>query len=129
MSEELPSEPTTEAQVAEVEAAQTEVAQTAGATTPEASEASDVEGVGSGAEVPRAVALAEHLVRSIVDEPEAVGVAVVPGEPFTRLDVTVAKDDLGRVIGRRGRTAASLRTAIRAAAHLDGADVDVEFLS
>jgi len=42
--------------------------------------------------------------------------------------VRVADGDLGRVIGRRGRTAASIRTVVRAAATRDGADVDVDFL-
>ena len=46
----------------------------------------------------------------------------------TRLDVRVGPGDLGRVIGRRGRTAASVRTVTRAAAAKDGVEVDIEFL-
>ncbi|NDI01365.1 MAG: KH domain-containing protein [Actinobacteria bacterium] len=46
----------------------------------------------------------------------------------TRLDVRVGDGDLGRVIGRRGRTAASIRTVTRAAAAKDGVEVDIEFL-
>ena len=45
-----------------------------------------------------------------------------------RLDVRVGPGDLGRVIGRRGRTAQSIRTVVRAAATRDDTDVDVEFL-
>ena len=45
-----------------------------------------------------------------------------------RLDVRVGPGDLGRVIGRRGRTAASMRTVTRAAASKDGVEVDIEFL-
>ena len=45
-----------------------------------------------------------------------------------RLDVRVGPGDLGRVIGRRGRTAQSIRTVVRAAAARDDVDVDVEFL-
>ena len=45
-----------------------------------------------------------------------------------RLDVRVGPGDLGRVIGRRGRTAQSIRTVVRAAAVRDETDVDIEFL-
>ena len=45
-----------------------------------------------------------------------------------RLDVRVGPGDLGRVIGRRGRTAQSIRTVVRAAAARDDTDVDIEFL-
>jgi predicted RNA-binding protein YlqC (UPF0109 family) len=46
----------------------------------------------------------------------------------TRLDVRVGEGELGRVIGRRGRTAASIRTVARAAAAKDGVEIDIEFL-
>jgi predicted RNA-binding protein YlqC (UPF0109 family) len=42
--------------------------------------------------------------------------------------VRVGEGDLGRVIGRRGRTAASIRTVTRAAASKDGVELDIEFL-
>ena len=45
-----------------------------------------------------------------------------------RLDVHVGPGDLGRVIGRRGRTAQSIRTVVRAAAARDDTDVDIEFV-
>jgi predicted RNA-binding protein YlqC (UPF0109 family) len=45
-----------------------------------------------------------------------------------RLDVHVGPGDLGRVIGRRGRTAQSIRTVVRAAAARDNTDVDIEFV-
>ena len=44
-----------------------------------------------------------------------------------RLEVKVGPGDLGRVIGRRGRTAQSIRTVVRAAATRDGVEVDVDF--
>ena len=45
-----------------------------------------------------------------------------------RLEVKVGPGDLGRVIGRRGRTAQSIRTVVRAAATRDEAEVDVDFV-
>lgn len=74
-----------------------------------------------------AEAVLEYIVRQIVDNPDDVRVAVTVGSP-ARLDVTVADGDLGRVIGRRGRTAQAIRSVVRAAAARDGVDVDVEFL-
>ncbi len=77
---------------------------------------------------PTAAAVLEHVVRSIVDQPDAVSVEVIEDGDRTRLDVRVGDGDLGRVIGRRGRTAASIRTVTRAAAAKDGVEVDIEFL-
>lgn len=77
---------------------------------------------------PTAVAVLTHIVKSIVDDPETVTVDEVADGPKTRLDVRVGPGELGRVIGRRGRTAASIRTVARAAASKDGVDIDIEFL-
>ena len=77
---------------------------------------------------PTAAAVLEHVVRSIVDQPDAVRVEVTEDGGRTRLDGRVGDGDLGRVIGRRGRTAASIRTVTRAAAAKDGVEVDIEFL-
>ena len=77
---------------------------------------------------PTAVAVLTHIVKSIVDNPDEVTVDEVTDDGKHRLDVRVADGDLGRVIGRRGRTAASIRTVTRAAASKDGATIDIEFL-
>ena len=77
---------------------------------------------------PTAVAVLTHIVKSIVDNPDEVTVEEVIEGGKHRLDVRVGDGDLGRVIGRRGRTAASIRTVARAAASKDGATIDVEFL-
>lgn len=78
---------------------------------------------------PTAVAVLEHIVRSIVDQPDAVVVEETTNDDGKhRLDVRVGPGDLGRVIGRRGRTAASIRTVTRAAASKDGVELDIEFL-
>ena len=70
----------------------------------------------------------EYLVKAVVEEPEGVEVDVIDGRKTT-LEVHVAPGDMGRVIGKRGRVAQSIRTVVRAAAVRDGAsDVDVEFV-
>jgi len=78
--------------------------------------------------VPIATAVLTHVVRSLVDDPEAVQVRAVEGRHRIKLEVTVGPGDLGRVIGRRGRTAQSIRTVVRAAATRDGREVDVDFV-
>ena len=77
---------------------------------------------------PTAVAVLTHIVKSIVDDADTVSVDEVSEGGKTRLDVRVGPGELGRVIGRRGRTAASIRTVARAAAAKDGAEIDIEFL-
>jgi predicted RNA-binding protein YlqC (UPF0109 family) len=80
------------------------------------------------AAAPTAVAVLHHIVSSIVDDPAAVRVETDDDGRRVRLDVHVGPGDLGRVIGRRGRTAQSIRTVVRAAAARDHADVDIEFV-
>ena len=77
---------------------------------------------------PTAVAVLRHIVRSIVDDPDAVTVEVDESGSRPALNVRVGVGDLGRVIGRRGRTAASIRTVTRAAASKDEVEIDIEFL-
>ncbi len=76
---------------------------------------------------PTATAVLTHVVRSIVDDPEAVKVDAKESRGRIRLEVRVGPGDLGRVIGRRGRTAQSIRTLVRAAATRDEVEVDVDF--
>ena len=76
---------------------------------------------------PTATAVLTHVVRSIVDDPDAVTVEASTQRGKVRLEVSVGPGDLGRVIGRRGRTAQSIRTVVRAAAVRDQAEVDVDF--
>jgi len=77
---------------------------------------------------PTAVAVLAHIVKSIVDDPDAVTVEVDESGRRPALNVRVGEGDLGRVIGRRGRTASSIRTVVRAAASKDDVEVDIEFL-
>lgn len=66
----------------------------------------------------------EHLVKGIVDSPDSVQVATKSSPRGETLEVRVAPDDLGRVIGRSGRTAKALRTLVSALA--DGRNVRVD---
>ena len=77
---------------------------------------------------PTASSVLTHIVKSIVDTPDAVKIESIEDEGKRILEVRVADGDLGRVIGRRGRTAQSIRAVVRAAASRDNAEVDVDFL-
>lgn len=66
-----------------------------------------------------------HLVREIVDNPDEVSVSVVDTPRGELIEVRVYPDDLGRVIGRQGRTAKALRTVINALAGGRKVRVDV----
>ena len=59
--------------------------------------------------------LVAHIARELVDKPEAVSVAEVEGNHTSVLELKVAKDDLGKVIGKQGRTARCIRTLLGAA--------------
>lgn len=57
-----------------------------------------------------------YLAKSLVNNPDAVEVKETEGETASVLELKVAKEDLGRIIGRQGRTAKSIRTILNAAA-------------
>ena len=59
--------------------------------------------------------LVEFMAKSLVDNPEDVDVNEVVGEQTTVVELKVAKEDLGKVIGKQGRTARSMRTILNAA--------------
>jgi predicted RNA-binding protein YlqC (UPF0109 family) len=60
--------------------------------------------------------LIEFIARSLVDYPEQVNINEIEGEKTTILELSVADNDLGKIIGRRGRTAKAMRTVLTAAA-------------
>jgi uncharacterized protein len=65
--------------------------------------------------------LVEYLARRMVDDPDAVRVEELERDGDTVIELYVAKDDVGKVIGRQGRLARALRTVVRAsAAHRSG---------
>ena len=80
--------------------------------------------------VPAATArdVCEYLVKAVVEDPDGVEVDVAERGRGTTIEVRVTPGDMGRVIGKRGRIAQSIRTVVRAAAVRDGASVDVDFV-
>ena len=76
-----------------------------------------------------AAAVVEHLAKSLVDEADAVRVEVDDSQSTPRINVTAAEGEIGRLIGKRGRTAIAIRAVGRAVAAKDDAGpVDIEFL-
>ena len=73
--------------------------------------------------------LVEYMVKGLVDEPDAVSVNRVEGEGVTIYEVSVAPDDLGKVIGRHGRIANALRSVVKAAAMRSNRRATVEIAS
>jgi predicted RNA-binding protein YlqC (UPF0109 family) len=59
--------------------------------------------------------LITYIAKALVDHPEAVEVSEVEGEQTSVIELKVAKDDLGKVIGKQGRTARAMRTILSAA--------------
>ena len=80
-------------------------------------------------EAPNAISVLTYLVKQVVEDPDAVTVSTSEGRRGTlQLDVRVGDGDMGRVIGKRGRIAQSIRTVVRAAAVKDDVSVDIEFV-
>jgi hypothetical protein len=59
--------------------------------------------------------LVEYMAKALVDSPDEVRVAEIEGEKTSVIELNVAKDDLGKVIGKQGRTARAMRTILSAA--------------
>jgi predicted RNA-binding protein YlqC (UPF0109 family) len=76
--------------------------------------------------VPRTVL--EYVAKAIVDDPDDVVVEVDERRGSVSLRLQVSPDDMGRVIGRRGRTAQAIRTVVRAAAASEGLDAQVDIV-
>lgn len=72
--------------------------------------------------------LIEYVARGLVDHPDEVDVREVDGDGELVLELRVAPDDLGKVIGRQGRTARALRTLLSAAATKTQRKVSLEIL-
>lgn len=72
--------------------------------------------------------LVEYLAKSLVDVPEEVCVNVIEGEKTTILELSVAPDDIGKIIGKQGRIAKAVRTILSAASVRSGKRVVLEIL-
>jgi predicted RNA-binding protein YlqC (UPF0109 family) len=74
-------------------------------------------------------AVLDYLARSIVDDPDSVVVGLDEGHRGeVRLSLHVAPEDMGKVIGRRGRVAQAIRTLVRAAGAREGVEVSVDIV-
>ena len=92
----------------------------------EASANEGVEPSGDGA--PIAQAVLEHVAKSIVDDPESVVINVEDDRRGVTLRLHVAPDDMGKVIGRRGRVAQAIRSVVRAAGAREGVEASVDIV-
>lgn len=72
--------------------------------------------------------LVEAIAKSLVDNPEAVNVTETEGSQGTVIELRVAPDDMGKVIGKQGRIAKALRTVVKAAAIRENKKVTVEII-
>jgi predicted RNA-binding protein YlqC (UPF0109 family) len=72
--------------------------------------------------------LVEYIVKSLVDNPDAVNIKVIEGEKSTILELRVAESDVGKVIGKNGRIARAIRTILSAAASSQSKRVILEIL-
>lgn len=72
--------------------------------------------------------LLEYLAKSLVDSPDEVSVQVTETDTTVVLELSVAKDDVGKVIGKQGRIARALRTIVKASAVRDGKRAIVEIV-
>ena len=72
--------------------------------------------------------LIEYIAKSLVGDPSAVSVAVVEGEKSTILELRVAQDDIGKVIGKQGRIAKAIRTVLQASTAKTGRHMILEIL-
>jgi hypothetical protein len=73
-------------------------------------------------------AVLDYLARSLANEPDSVVVQTEVRQGSVRLRLRVAPDDMGRVIGRRGRTAQALRTLVGVAGAVDGVQTSVDIV-
>lgn len=74
------------------------------------------------------VDLVALVARSLVDQPEKVVVREVSGDRFPRIELSVAREDIGKVIGKDGRTAQSIRALLNAAASKAGLRAHLDIL-
>ena len=72
------------------------------------------------------LALVEYLAKSLVDQPEAVKVTQVENGKEITIHLTVAQEDMGKVIGKQGRIAKAIRTVVKAATDKNAKPVFVE---
>lgn len=75
-----------------------------------------------------AVDLVEYVAKALVDEPDAVRVEVHEEDGGQVIELTVAEDDMGKVIGRNGSVAKALRTLLKVVSAREGQPISLEIL-
>jgi predicted RNA-binding protein YlqC (UPF0109 family) len=76
----------------------------------------------------RAKAVLQYVTSKLVDDPDAIRIDTSETRNGIKLSLRVAPDDMGKVIGRRGRVAQSIRSVVRAAGAKEGVDVAVDIV-
>ena len=72
--------------------------------------------------------LVEYVAKSLVDDPDAVKVEVVEEDGATVIELHVAEDDMGKVIGRNGSVAKALRTLLKVVSTREGEPISLEIV-
>jgi predicted RNA-binding protein YlqC (UPF0109 family) len=72
--------------------------------------------------------LIEFMVKALVDDPGEVNITEINGDKITLYELRVAKSDIGKVIGKRGRTASAIRTIINAVSTKQGKRAELEII-
>ncbi|SHI72141.1 hypothetical protein SAMN02745751_00901 [Dethiosulfatibacter aminovorans DSM 17477] len=72
--------------------------------------------------------LVEYIAKSLVDNPDEVSVNEIEGSQSLIIELKVAPDDMGKIIGKQGRIAKALRTLVKAAATKDNKRVIIEII-
>ncbi len=72
--------------------------------------------------------LVEYIAKALVEQPDEVQVSQVEGERSLIVELRVAPEDMGKVIGKQGRIAKAIRTVVKAAATKEGKMVHVEII-
>ena len=72
--------------------------------------------------------LVEFIVKALVDEPEEVQLNEVAGDKVTLYELRVSKKDIGKIIGKKGRTAVAIRTILNAVSTKQGKRAELEIV-
>ncbi|MCK9328587.1 MAG: KH domain-containing protein [Candidatus Cloacimonetes bacterium] len=72
--------------------------------------------------------LVEFIVKSLVDDPAEVQINEVTGDKVTLFELRVSKNDIGKIIGKKGRTALAIRTILNAVSTKQGKRAELEII-
>jgi len=72
--------------------------------------------------------LIEFIVKALVDDPSEVSIKEISGDKITLFELRVSKTDIGKVIGKRGRTAGAIRTILNAVSTKQGKRAELEII-